>query len=74
MCYIEDDPERPLRVEVVGTKWRKDTRMGKQLMYVILQDGTYQETEFSSAHEEDPEVGWSLGWNAPSPTSSASSS
>lgn len=67
MCYIDDNPEKPLRVEVVGTKWRKDKRMGKQLMYIILEGGKYQETEFSSAHEEDPEVGWLLGWDAPCP-------
>jgi hypothetical protein len=72
MCYIDDDPNRPIRVTIVGSQWRKDSLMGKQAMYVYEDSafggGSYDTTEFSSAHEEDPDVGWTLGWDAPPPT------
>ena len=77
MCYENDDPSKPIRVQIVGSRWRKDKLMGKQAIYVIQHanatqsgttgDGTYDTTEFTSAHEEDPEVGWSLGWDCPPP-------
>ena len=68
MCFLDDDPQKPVRIEIVGSRWRKDQLMGKQAIYVVLQDGVYQQTEFSSAHEDDPDVGWSLGWDVPPPT------
>lgn len=68
MSYTDDDPNKPVRVEVVGSRWRKDNFMGKQAMY-ILKDATtsaLMSTEFTSAHEE--EIGWQLGWDVPPPT------
>lgn len=71
MCYENDDPSKPIRVQIVGSRWRKDKLMGKQAVYVIqhAQGGndSYDTTEFTTAHEEDPEVGWSLGWDCPCP-------
>lgn len=76
MCYENDDPSKPIRIHIVGSRWRKDKLMGKQAVYVIQYaseaggsntDGTYDTTEFTSAHEEDPEVGWCLGWDCPPP-------
>ena len=72
MCYENDDPSKPIRIQIVGSRWRKDKLMGKQAVYVIRHaqggnDGEYDTTEFTSAHEEDPEVGWSLGWDCPPP-------
>jgi hypothetical protein len=67
MCYEDDNPDKPVRIEIVGSRWRRDQLMGKQAMYVVIQDGELQETEFSSAHETDPEIGWMLGWDAACP-------
>jgi hypothetical protein len=67
MCYENDDPSRPVRIEIVGSRWRKDQLMGKQAMYVVMQDGQPRETELSSCHEEDPNIGWCLGWDVPCP-------
>jgi hypothetical protein len=67
MSYQDDDPSRPVRVIVKGSRWRKDKFMGKQAMY-ILEDSVTREltlTEVTSAHEE--EIGWLVGWNAPPP-------
>jgi hypothetical protein len=69
MCYEDDDPSKPVRIQIVGSRWRKDQLMGKQAVYVIQRQGdnieVYNTTEFTSAHEEDPEIGWSLGWDVP---------
>jgi hypothetical protein len=67
MCYEDDNPEKPVRIEIVGSRWRQDPLMGKQAMYVVRQDGALKETELSSCHEEDPNIGWCLGWNAVCP-------
>lgn len=67
MCYENDDPSKPVRVEIVGSRWRKDQLMGQQAMYIVMQDGTPKETELSSCHEDDPAIGWILGWDAPCP-------
>jgi len=75
MCYENDDNTKPIRIQIVGSRWRKDKLMGKQAVYVIqhYHDGKaseeYDTTEFTTAHEEDPEIGWSLGWDCPPPTS-----
>jgi hypothetical protein len=64
MCYILDDPSKPARIEIVGSRWRKDALMGKQAVYVVRRHGAgIETTEFSSAHEDDPYVGWCLGWD-----------
>jgi hypothetical protein len=68
MCYENDDPSKPVRIEVVGSRWRKDTLMGKQAIYVVIRDGEYEATEFTTAHEEEPEIGWSVGWDCPPPS------
>ena len=67
MCYENDDPTKPVRVEIVGSRWRKDQLMGQQAMYIVMQDGQAKETELSSCHEEDPNIGWCLGWDAVCP-------
>lgn len=68
MSYIDDDPNRPERVEVLGSRWRKDKFMGKQPMYILRNQATqeYQLIEVTSAHEE--EIGWQVGWDLPPPT------
>lgn len=75
MCYENDDPSKPIRIRIVGSRWRKDKLMGKQAVYVIQrdEDGPFETTEFTSAHEEDPEIGWCLGWDCPPPNSSSDS-
>ncbi len=66
MSYIDDDPNRPMRVEVLGSRWRKDPFMGKQPMYIMRDTGgEFQMTEVTSAHEE--EIGWQVGWDLPPP-------
>lgn len=89
MCYQDDDPRKPVRIVICGSRWRKDKLMGKQAVYVIKRaqaidtnanadtpasphainktDGIYETTEFTSAHEDDPEIGWCLGWDCPPP-------
>ena len=68
MCYENDDPSKPVRAEIVGSRWRKDALMGQQAMYILMQDnGKPIETELSSCHEEDPNIGWCLGWDVPCP-------
>ena len=62
-----------MRIQIVGSRWRKDQLMGKQAIYVIqmyhdIGTAVYDTTEFTTAHEEDPEIGWSLGWDCPPPT------
>uniref|UniRef100_A0A7S3LGC6 Uncharacterized protein n=1 Tax=Amphora coffeiformis TaxID=265554 RepID=A0A7S3LGC6_9STRA len=73
MCYENDDPSKPVRIQIVGSRWRKDQLMGKQAIYVIqhcndIGTDVYDATEFTTAHEEDPEIGWTLGWDNPPPT------
>lgn len=75
MCYEDDDPAKPVRIQIVGSRWRKDKLMGKQAVYVIQRmesngalSADYDTTEFTTAHEEDPEIGWSLGWDRPPPS------
>jgi hypothetical protein len=70
MQYVDDDPNHAVRIEIKGSQWRKDKRMGKTPMYiVIVQDGKgdLTHTELTSAHEGD-EIGWQLGWDLPPPT------
>ena len=71
MCYEDDDPSKPVRIQIVGSRWRSDKLMGKQAVYVIQHQGVgdYDTTEFTTAHEEDPEIGWSLGWDCAPPSS-----
>jgi hypothetical protein len=69
MSYKDDDPSKPIRVIIVGSRWRKDKFMGKQPMY-ILQNSQTQEwflTEVTAAHEAE-DIGWKLGWDVPPPS------
>ena len=65
MSYFDEDPNKPIRVEIVGSKFRNDG--GKYAFYVIK----YKDSEelafvhFTSGHEED----WRLGWDVPPPSS-----
>lgn len=70
MSYTDDDPNKPVRAEVVGSRWRKDKFMGKQPQYVLKEatNSELQVTEVTSAHESE-DIGWKLGWDVPPPTS-----
>ena len=39
MCYENDEPFKPVRIEIVGSRWRKDKLMDKQAVYVIQHAG-----------------------------------
>lgn len=65
MAYFDNDPNRPIRVEIVGSKFRNDC--GKYAFYVVKYKdvGKLSFVHLTSAHDEE----WKVGWDVPPPSS-----
>ena len=67
VSYFDDDPNKPQRVEVMGSKFDHEFPSGQYAFYVVrFKDSTeLSKVHLTAAHEED----WKVGWDAP-PSSS----
>ncbi|KAG7346023.1 hypothetical protein IV203_005091 [Nitzschia inconspicua] len=70
MTYFDDDPSKPMKCEVLGSRMVKDEQgrgITQSPRYVIRMNGELSQIPWTSAHEEG---GWWRGWDVPPPTSS----
>lgn len=69
MSYFDDDPNKPMRIEVLGSRMKVEFG-SKSPVYVVKFQGQAELTqiELTSAHEEG---GWVVGWDVPCPTGSS---
>jgi predicted restriction endonuclease len=60
MAHFDDDPKKPMRVEVRGSRWKIEHGI-ESPVYIVKFRGQSELTqiEFTSAHEET----WQLGWD-----------
>lgn len=67
MTYFDDDPSKPMRVEVLGSKFQNEFPSGKYAFYVVRFKGQTELTmvHWTAAHEEH---NWKVGWDVPPPT------
>ena len=63
MAYLHDDPSKPMRFEIVGSRWVLEMG-GKFPNYVVRgeRDSELSQIALTSAHEEG---GWQMGWDVP---------
>jgi hypothetical protein len=68
MTFFDDDPSKPMKCQVKGTRWITDGfgfgQEPKTPVYVILMGGELTQIPFTSAHEE---CGWKRGWDVVPP-------
>lgn len=65
MSYFDDDPNKPIRIQVVGSKFRNEFGTGRYAFYVVkYPNGELAFVHLTAAHEED---GWKVGWDVPPP-------
>jgi hypothetical protein len=60
ISFYDNDPTKPIRVEIVGSKFRVEEGTGKFAFYVIRYKdiGEIDFIHLTVCHEED----WKLGW------------
>lgn len=65
MCYFDDDPNKPIRLEVLGSRWMIEFG-DKSPVYIVRYKGTngLSQIHLTSAHDE---AGWKVGWDLPPP-------
>jgi hypothetical protein len=61
MTWFDDDPSKPMRVEVRGSRWKIEYG-DKSPVYIVKFKGESELTqiELTSAHEDG---GWKVGWD-----------
>ncbi|KAL7575013.1 hypothetical protein ACA910_010829 [Epithemia clementina (nom. ined.)] len=65
MAYFDNDPNKPMRVEVRGSRWKIEFGDKSPVYIVRFKDSTeLSQIELTSAHEDG---GWNVGWDVPPP-------
>ena len=66
MTYFDGDPDKPIRLTILGSKFRNEIPNRKYAFYIVQ----YKDSEdmcylhVTAAHEEE----WCVGWDAPPPS------